>query len=157
MKMSEFFKAYLADLDRRHGHRQHRFRLPQQKDQERKTSMKTYELMIQVGQTDELDQRVGTVIRFGEDEYNDWLPTKYEFSWGGKTDEGYSWTHCQIELDTKTSCLHQKVATTSKDCDGRYETYNSYVAPLSSIKNYKAEWVSVDSSQRDHSAEAMGY
>jgi len=79
------------------------------------------------------------------------------------TDEGYSserttWSH---DGDAVLSTCE----TDGRDCDGRMTTYSAVVAHETNLRvrsvdgapAYMPDWRKVKSSQRDYSAEAMGY
>jgi hypothetical protein len=76
------------------------------------------------------------------------------FSSGGPTDEG--WDRLTISYKYEHPKLIQEYYSDSKDCDGRYEREGVLEAAVPTDGGLP-EWGEVESSQRDHSAEAMGY
>lgn len=81
---------------------------------------------------------------------------------GGPTDEGYSYTAVQFEFDGAT--VIRRETTRAQDCDGRIDRCSDAICPVVDLAaggdldgvRYPA-WQWADSSQRDYSAEAMGY
>ena len=81
---------------------------------------------------------------------------------GGPTDEGFSFEGRQWEFDGEKVIASTTIK--AQDCDGRLDQYfesKCYVANLKAgyaMDNitYPA-WEKVETSQRDYSAEAMGY
>lgn len=81
---------------------------------------------------------------------------------GGPTDEGYSYSR-RVWLRTRNSIL-MEVTTDARDCDGRATTCDQYACPLDRLGarydedgHRYPDWVNINGSQRDYSAEAMGY
>jgi len=69
---------------------------------------------------------------------------------GGEHEEGYSYT-----LETywyEDRLIYHESITDSRDCDGTFLHFSSYVWDKGN-----QEWEKLDGSQRDYSAEAMGY
>ena len=112
---------------------------------------------IYTGQRDNTLNRVDSVLKFGVDSWGEDHPLKYDFEWGGPTDEGYSYESLTVEADFERNCLILEVSNQSKDCDGRYDNYRSFESSIDDIENLQAKFEPVESHQRDYSAEAMGY
>ena len=74
---------------------------------------------------------------------------------GGPRDEGYCYTQETWEHDGRyvVRCWAEE----SKDCDGRYDSYDRSRVNISSIIDHRPEWEHESSSQRDYAAEAAGY
>lgn len=79
--------------------------------------------------------------------------TRYHTS-GGQTEEGYSYSAMAWSYDG--AVLSCECTTDARDCDGRLTAYNDYQA-TELDENRQPVWERVDSSQRDYTAEAMGY
>lgn len=95
-----------------------------------------------------------------------------EFTEGGPTEEGYSYErHC---YSREGEAIYSQSDCIASDCDGRLDHYSEHVAyPLrdgyvvvdssrwrddGKIETTKAlDWKELSRSQRDYSAEAMGY
>ena len=115
--------------------------------------MENFKVLVQVGQVDANNTPVQTVVNFGDE----W-PTKYEFNYGGATEEGYSYTAMTVGISEKDpSLLEMEVYRTSRDCDGPIETWTNMVASISGIKDMVANWTLEHSRQRDQFAEQMNY
>ena len=119
----------------------------------------TAEIKIEVyaGQRDNALNQVNSVLKFGVDSWGDEHPLKYDFSWGGPTDEGYSYQSLTVEVDFERNCLILETSNQARDCDGKYDDYCSFESSIDDIENLQAKFQLVDSHQRDYSAEAMGY
>ena len=85
-----------------------------------------------------------------------------EFSTGGKTDEGYDYTCETLRYDGKDT-IHRTSVNNARDCDGPLDRYwegvstrENWTANVQDGIPY-ASWETVEQSQRDHYAEAMGY
>ena len=103
---------------------------------------------------------------------------------GGPHEEGYSYTRESFWIDGPW--LYVESSTNARDCDGRLDSFSERRAPLSTVLHIgsaphfdrwasvepvsapradryappdgrQIAWERVDSSQRDYSAEAMGY
>lgn len=74
------------------------------------------------------------------------------------TDEGFAATAVQYRREGNTllmDCHHR-----SRCCDGLFESWDEYSCPVSkrhSGRGNRPTWALLDSGQRDHYAEAMGY
>jgi hypothetical protein len=86
------------------------------------------------------------------------------FSYGGPTDEGYSYTGEAYNFDGKTVAVEWR--TDARDCDGRMTRTGSAYCNLdrlsSGSEDYEARvrfpaWEHGETGQRDYSAEAAGY
>jgi hypothetical protein len=87
------------------------------------------------------------------------------FSYGGPTDEGYSYTAEQYSFDGQH--VVSKWRTDARDCDGRITHTGSAHCRFSRLSSGTfadevnavqfPDWMQGESSQRDFSAEAMGY
>jgi hypothetical protein len=85
-------------------------------------------------------------------------------SYGGPTDEGYSWTVLTYSFDGKTvTCEWDSDA---RDCDGRMQHSGLTVCHVDQLASGYVDpdmgvtfpaWQTSEEHQRDHSAEAMGY
>ena len=84
-----------------------------------------------------------------------------EFTEGGATEEGYSYTYTTFEL--REGVVYRETHVDSRDCDGQLERWQMASCPIPYLhaRQYEGtvlpEWTEVDNSQRDHSAERMGY
>jgi hypothetical protein len=79
---------------------------------------------------------------------------RHEEGWSSESTE---WSHRQ-------DCVEKVSATDGTDCDGRLSTYNALECRIENLHmgaNHEGigypEWERMESSQRDYSAEAMGY
>ncbi len=90
------------------------------------------------------------------------------FGYRGPSDEGWhshgeTYSH---EGDRVTS----NITTDGRDCDGRFQTFDDFVCQLDQLaarevwnmqddrlERRAPAWIALESYQRDHSAEAMGY
>ena len=70
----------------------------------------------------------------------------YDYSECSRTDEGYSSWGFVVDFDSGTA----SVESDGSDCDGRMQHFAEY-------EYINGEWVEESASQRDHTAEAMGY
>lgn len=78
------------------------------------------------------------------------------FEYGGPHEEGYSWTREEYWVDfapgdssAPPKVFHRELCD-SRDCDGQYSSEALYY--------WDGElWQTIDSSQRDHTAEKAGY
>jgi hypothetical protein len=89
------------------------------------------------------------------------------FEGGGPTEEGYNHWSTTYTLDG-TDVVRESNSSGS-DCDGRMDTSRTDVCPVANLESSEHEdyetgvslklptWVKQSASQRDHSAEAMGY
>jgi len=82
---------------------------------------------------------------------------------GGRTEEGYSYNQETLLWTGRT--LYVEDANQARDCDGRTDHYSlnkttelggNWDCDDDEVE-YPSEWERVTSSQRDYSAEAMGY
>lgn len=105
--------------------------------------------------------------------FNYWLDDEFEvitlkegemkhFTVGGPNEEGYSYTY--TTFGHMGDHVEMQVTTRARDCDGSIETYGEYTCPLTELASWETpdgvmtpNWEKVEESQRDHSAEAMGY
>lgn len=86
-------------------------------------------------------------------------------SHGGRTDEGYSWETNSWHFDGAT--VYAATATDARDCDGRITHDATATCPVDELDHGFVEqdlpfiaypnWTPHKASQRDFSAEAMGY
>ena len=90
---------------------------------------------------------------------------------GGPWDEGYSYSRDTYHVDF--GILYLETASTARDCDGRFDSFTELRVPIidgrpafklaSADDEYappdrrRIQWERFNSSQRDYSAEAMGY
>lgn len=82
---------------------------------------------------------------------------------GGPDDEG--WSSRGERWWVEDGMIRNEVMTDGRDCDGRLSTFHEYVCPVERrhavYNEYSGylmpDWKRGDSSQRDYSAEAMGY
>jgi hypothetical protein len=84
------------------------------------------------------------------------------FSYGGPTDEGYSWHGEAYDFDGGIVACDWR--TDARDCDGRMvRTGSSYCSYARLSKGYQEDgiafpaWQNAETGQRDYAAEAMGY
>jgi hypothetical protein len=86
------------------------------------------------------------------------------FSYGGPTDEGYSWTAEAYNFDGKTVAVEWR--TDARDCDGPItrtgSAHCSFDRLSSGYEDCEARvrfpaWENGETGQRDYSAEAAGY
>lgn len=81
-----------------------------------------------------------------------------DFSEGGQTEEGYSFTH--YSFSREGNLIHLSITSNSCDCDGPLDSYQDLVCHVSQLHTSSRkgpEWQPLDSFQRDHCAERMGY
>lgn len=83
-------------------------------------------------------------------------------SYGGETDEGYSWTAQRYSFDGHL--VVSEWHTDSRDCDGRMTQSGEATCGTMRLAAGHSEggisfpaWEHEESGQRDYSAEAMGY
>ncbi len=99
------------------------------------------------------------------------------YSAGGPCEEGYShetitWYYPE---DVVSPYVIRESTAATRDCDGRLDTADEYMATISQLAAHKPywpteesepdswkgvrfpDWIRFKASQRDHSAEAMGY
>lgn len=84
---------------------------------------------------------------------------------GGPTDEGYCYSHLTWEFDGEFVTMEADCR--AQDCDGRLDTHSTARCPVGKLKAGYVEdddatvaypaWEDHRTSQRDYSAEAMGY
>lgn len=75
---------------------------------------------------------------------------------GGRDSEG-GWLQ-EETIEFPGDMLLSSMSSDATDCDGRFQTDDSYVCCLSDIGGLDGpKWLRASSSQRDFSAEAMGY
>jgi len=83
---------------------------------------------------------------------------------GGRTDEGYHHEVMAWTFDGQTVERNQVID--GVDCDGRLIRHYEDLCPIDALKGcafpdhpgiYFPEWIQARASQRDYSAEAMGY
>lgn len=86
-----------------------------------------------------------------------------DFSYGGPTDEGYSYTgevySLHFDEEWQVSYLTAELTTNARDCDGQMSTGVDLIWYESDGLNERGypNWSRQDSYQRDHTAEAAGY
>jgi hypothetical protein len=104
---------------------------------------------------------------------------RLRYSTGGDTDEGSSWVH--KEFTYRNGVVTCKTHIQVRDCDGPFESWNTYTADINDIHPIKDTWASClrysdrdethdkpetrkglvwkrqSSRQRDYYAESMGY
>lgn len=76
-----------------------------------------------------------------------------EIETGGPTDEGYFYESIVFMRDEDG--ITAEVTTRAQDCDGRLDQYSDYDITID--EDGRALFNCTSSSQRDYSAEAMGY
>jgi hypothetical protein len=85
-------------------------------------------------------------------------------SFGGPTDEGYSWSGVTYSFDGRTVTCEW--ATDSRDCDGRMQHHGVAHCDVERLSQGYCDtdagvifpaWEHDEQGQRDHSAEAAGY
>ena len=80
---------------------------------------------------------------------------------GGPTDEGYS--HESVRFTLEGDTVVQEYDSDARDCDGRFSTSGTAECRIDRLDAHQyngqgyPKWERVDASQRDYSAEAMGY
>ena len=82
---------------------------------------------------------------------------------GGPMEEGYCYERTKLEFDVETVC--REWVSESRDCDGRLDHYQDSYCPVSELNSRELfgvnlmlpEWRWGSASQRDYSAERMGY
>jgi len=72
------------------------------------------------------------------------------FNWGGPHEEGYSYTEEAFWADGGK--VYSNSSTKAMDCDGRLDSFREFV-----WDDVEKTWEDMGSSQRDHTAESMGY
>lgn len=91
------------------------------------------------------------------------LGEEVSFFEGGLTDEGYSYSTTIYRHQGDR--LERTIDTSSRDCDGRFDTYNKQTCSLESLRSCYNEyvdimypdWQRVTASQRDYEAERANY
>ena len=81
-----------------------------------------------------------------------------ELNWhrGGRTDEGWDITEHSWLLEGGT--IHRSIVSDGTDCDGRLTHWYMSMARIEDIdKDRQPDWISCETSTRDHQAEAAGY
>lgn len=88
------------------------------------------------------------------------------FGAGRSTDEGWSFEGIALHYDADRGVVTMSEHTDGVDCDGRLQTSAEYECPFGALHDridpeddsvrYPA-WQRVSASQRDYTAEAMGY
>lgn len=72
----------------------------------------------------------------------------------GPTDEGYfRWSDCYTLEDGVLFCERER---SERDCDGRLDTHDMYVADSFTLDRFPA-WRRISARQRDYEAERAGY
>lgn len=76
---------------------------------------------------------------------------------GGRHEEGYSYE--TTDYEHADGAVFSTITTVSRDCDGRFSSVREFRCSVSELKANDGfpAWEPVSSSQRDYSAEAMGY
>lgn len=84
---------------------------------------------------------------------------------GGPTEEGFHYHSETYTYDVEYGKVYRETNGISRDCDGRFEQHCTEVCGVEDLKLMHNDYVDIDypkwedveHSQRDYSAEAMGY
>lgn len=114
------------------------------------------QIIVDAGHQTVNDDPVPSVLVFEE------VGDVFEFEYAASTDEGYEHTQVSYELvkhNDGTLWVHRESYRRAKDCDGLMEYWtNDQCSVADGISPaYRPVFERVESAQRDHTAESMGY
>lgn len=84
------------------------------------------------------------------------------FTEGGPNEEGYSYS--STVLRREGNVVYREIANISCDCDGRFDCFCKQECSINQLSAFEVDdgimvpdWREIDYSQRDYTAESMGY